>query len=60
MIPAAERKTPGRKPLAEGDGKTARVQLKLTPADKAAWLAKADAAEMTLQAWVEQRCSGKR
>lgn len=47
---------PGRRPLAEGDGKTARVQLKLTPADKAAWLAKSAAAGLTLQAWVEQRC----
>jgi hypothetical protein len=57
---APERKQPGRKPLQPGEGKTARVQLKLTEADKAAWLAKAAAAGMTLQAWVELRCSGKR
>ena len=48
---------PGRKPLADGAGKTARVQLKLTPADKAAWLAHAAAAGLTLQAWVQMRCS---
>lgn len=57
---APEKAQPGRKPLPEGAGKTARVQLKLTPADKAEWLRKAAAAGMTLQAWVEQRCSGKR
>ena len=57
MTEAPEKAKPGRKPLADGEGKTARVQLKLTPADKAAWLAKAAAAGLTLQAWVEQRCN---
>jgi hypothetical protein len=57
---APEKGKPGRKPLQPGEGKTARVQLKLTEADKAAWLAKAAAAGLTLQAWVELRCSGKR
>ena len=51
-----EKAKPGRKPLPEGAGKTARVQLKLTEADKAAWLRKAEAAGLTLQAWVELRC----
>ena len=60
MIEAPERKKPGHKPLAEGAGKTARVQLKLLPAKKDAWQAKAVAAGMTLNAWVEQRCDGKR
>ena len=60
MNQAPEKAKPGRKPLADGDGKTARVQLKLTPADKADWLAKAAAAGLTLQSWVEKRCSGKR
>ena len=60
MTKAPEKAKPGRKPLAEGAGKTARVQLKLTPADKAAWLDKASAAGLTLQAWVEMRCTGKR
>jgi len=60
MNQAPEKAKPGRKPLADGEGKTARVQLKLTPADKADWLARASAAGLTLQAWVEKRCSGKR
>ena len=60
MTEAQERKRPGRKPLAEGAGKTARVQLKLLPAVKDTWRAKADAAGMTLQAWVEMRCNGPR
>jgi hypothetical protein len=55
-----DKRKPGRPALPKGEGKTARVQLKLTEADKAAWLAKAAAAGMTLQAWVELRCSGKR
>lgn len=55
-----DKRKPGRPALPEGAGKTARVQLKLTPADKAAWLAKAAAAGMTLQAWIEQRCNAKR
>ena len=54
---APEKAKPGRKPLADGKGKTARVQLKLRPADKAAWLAHAAAAGLTLQAWVQMRCS---
>lgn len=57
---ATDKAKPGRKPLAEGAGKTARVQLKLLPADKAAWLARAAAAGLTLQAWVEQRCNNGR
>ncbi len=60
MSTAPERKQPGRKPLPPGEGKTARVQLKLTEAERARWLAEAAAAGMTLQAWVEKRCSGRR
>jgi hypothetical protein len=56
MNQAPEKAKPGRKPLPKGAGKTARVQLKLTEADKAAWLRKAEAAGLTLQAWVERRC----
>jgi hypothetical protein len=56
MLPPVDKAKPGRKPLPQGAGKTARVQLKLTKADKAAWLRKAEAAGLTLQAWVEQRC----
>lgn len=60
MSEAPGKAKPGRKPLPDGAGKTARVQLKLTPADKAAWLAKAEAAGLSLQAWVEKRCAGTR
>lgn len=51
---ALEKAKPGRKPLADGEGKTARVQLKTRPDQKAAWLAKAAAAGLTLNAWVER------
>ena len=54
MSKAPEPKRPGRKPLAEGEGKTARVELRVLPADKAAWQAKATAAGLTLQAWIER------
>ena len=54
---APDKAKPGRKPLADGEGKTARVQLKLRPADKATWLAHAAADGLTLQAWVQMRCS---
>lgn len=60
MSQAPERKKPGRPALADGAGKTARVQLKLTETEKARWLAEAEAAGMTLQAWVEHRCRAKR
>jgi predicted HicB family RNase H-like nuclease len=43
--------------LPKGAGKTARVELRVLPATKAAWQAKADAAELTLQAWVERALS---
>lgn len=57
MSQAPERAKPGRKPLAEGQGKTARVELRVLPATKEAWQAKADAAGLTLQAWVERSLS---
>jgi hypothetical protein len=57
MSNAPEKAKPGRKPLAEGEGKTARVQLKLRPDVKAQWLTKAANAGLTLQAWIEKRCS---
>jgi hypothetical protein len=60
MSAAPEKAKPGRKPLAPGVGKTARAQLKLTPADKADWLARATAAGLTLQAWIEKRCNAGR
>ena len=51
---APEKAKPGRKPLADGEGKTARVQLKTRPDQKASWQAKADAAGLPLNAWVER------
>ena len=60
MKQAPEKAKPGRKPLADGAGKTARVELRVLPDTKAAWLARATAAGLTLQAWIEQRCNAKR
>ncbi len=57
MMEAEERKTPGRKPLPEGEGKTARVEMRVKPTTKTAWQAKADAAGLTLQAWIERALS---
>ena len=48
------RKQRGRPAFAVGEGKTARVDLRVLPADKAAWQAKAIAAGLTLQAWIER------
>ena len=48
---------PGRKPLADGEGKTARLQLKVLPAVKAEFAAKAAAAGLPLQTWIVMRCS---
>lgn len=60
MNESPEKAKPGRKPLADGEGKTARVELRVHEATKAAWLARATAAGLTLQAWIEQRCNAKR
>lgn len=51
-----EKSPRGRKPLAAGEGKTARVQMKVRPAQKSEWQAKADAAGLALQVWIEQQC----
>lgn len=60
MNQAPGKAKPGRKPLQPGVGKTARVELRVHDAKKADWRAKAAAAGLTLQAWVEQRCNAKR
>lgn len=60
MNKAPEKAKPGRKPLANGEGKTARVELRVRPDIKASWQSKADAAGMTLQAWIEKRCNAGR
>lgn len=57
MSQAQEPKRPGRKPLPEGAGKTARIEWRVLPATKAEWQAKADAAGLTLQAWAERALS---
>ena len=51
---APAKKTRGRPALPDGAGKVARVDLRVLPADKAAWQAKATAAGLTLQAWIER------
>jgi predicted HicB family RNase H-like nuclease len=55
MNQAPERKQQGRKPLPDGEGKTARVELRVKPETKAAWQAKAAAAGLTFAAWCEAR-----
>lgn len=54
MSEAPAKKAPGRKPLPPGAGKLARVDLRVHAETKAAWKAKADAAGLTLQAWIER------
>jgi hypothetical protein len=53
-VTAPAKKTRGRPTLPDGAGKVARVDLRVLPADKAAWQAKATAAGLTLQAWIER------
>lgn len=60
MNQAPEKAKPGRKPLADGAGKTARVELRVLPDTKALWLSRATAAGLTLQAWIEKRCNAGR
>lgn len=43
----------GRKPLPADARKDARVELRVHPDTKAAWQAKADAAGLSLAAWIE-------
>jgi len=59
MTKAQEKAKPGRKPLPDGKAKTERVQLRIRPGDKAAWMAKAAAAGLSLQEWVEMKCNKK-
>lgn len=53
---APEKAKPGRKPLADGYGKTARINIKIRPADKNAWLDAAAKSRLTLTQWIEMRC----
>jgi len=43
----------GRKPIPPDARKDARVELRVHPNTKAAWQAKADAAGLSLAAWIE-------
>lgn len=43
----------GRKPVPPDARKDARVELRVHPATKAAWQAKADAAGLSFAAWAE-------
>lgn len=43
----------GRKPIPESERKTGRVELRVHPDTKATWQAKADAAGISLAAWIE-------
>jgi hypothetical protein len=54
------KRKPGRPALPEGEGKTDRVELRVHPATKAAWQAKAEAESLTLQAWIEKRLTERR
>lgn len=52
-----DKRKPGRPALAAGVGKTARVQLRIAPGEKAEWIAAAALAGVSLQVWVQQQCS---
>lgn len=54
MRMAPEKARPGRPTLPDGEGKTARVELRVRPDTKTAWQAKANTAGLTLQAWIER------
>lgn len=47
----------GRKPLPPESRKDARVELRVHPDTKASWQAKADAAGLSLAAWIEATLS---
>lgn len=57
MSEAPEKAKPGRKPLAAGEGKAARLEMRVNPADRAQWQAKADAAGMKLTQWMQDACN---
>jgi predicted HicB family RNase H-like nuclease len=54
MMEAPEKARPGRKPLAAGKGKTARLALRTTPARKAMIEASAKEAGLSENAWLER------
>jgi hypothetical protein len=46
----------GRPPLPPGEAKTLRLEMRVRPAQKAAWKASAEREGLTMQAWVEAQC----
>lgn len=57
MSATPEKAKPGRKPMAAGEGKADRLEMRVNPADRAQWQAKADAAGMSLARWMQDTCS---
>lgn len=57
MTQAPEKSKPGRKPLPPGAGKDSRLELRVNPAARAQWQAKADAAGMSLAHWMQDTCN---
>ncbi len=57
MSQAPEKAKPGRKPLAAGEGKADRLEMRVNPADRAQWQAKAEAAGMKLTQWMQGACN---
>lgn len=57
MSQAPEKAKPGRKPLAAGEGKADRLEMRVNPADRAQWQAKADASGMKLTQWMQDACN---
>lgn len=50
----------GRKPVPPDARKAARVELRVHPDTKGAWQAKADAAGLSLAAWIESTLSASK
>ena len=57
MSATPEKAKPGRKPLQIGEGKDGRLHLRVNPAERAQWQAKADAAGMSLAQWMQDACN---
>lgn len=49
----------GRKPLEPDQAKSARTELRSTEADKATWQSCADAAGLSLNAWLERAANAQ-
>lgn len=56
----AAHKPIGRPPLPAGAAKTARIELRVRPAVKAEWQARAAAEGLTLHAWIERELTRRK